>query len=126
VRDADAGDQRSGEAHVPWQARQGDLWLVRVDGGLPAGATHVPREGGRIVLAPGEATGHVHAVADPAVVLHATPGATAEVADRWLRVSGAGASLVHAEHGAIALTPGLYRVLRQREYAPAAVRTVAD
>src|SRR4051794_38980262 len=65
VRDADAGDQRSDETHVPWQARQGDLWLAGVDEELPAGATHVPREGGRIVLARGEATGHVHAVDDP-------------------------------------------------------------
>ena len=126
VRDADCQDQRPDDAHVPWQARQGDIWLVRVDEELPAGVIRVPREGGRVVLARGEATGHVHAVDDSQAVLYATPGATAEVADRWLRVGRAGATLVHAEHGAIALPPGLYRVRRQREYAPAAVRIVAD
>jgi len=126
TRDADARDEAPGEAHVPWQARQGDLWLVRVDEELPAVVIRVLREGGRVVLARGEATGHVHAVDDSQAVLYATPGATAEAADRWLRVGRAGAMLVHAEHGAIALTPGLYRVRRQREYAPAAVRIVAD
>ena len=125
VGDADSWHARPAEAPLAWQARQGDVWLVRVEA-LPAEVIRVPRQGGRVVLARGEATGHEHAVADPDAVLYATPGATAEVADRWLRVGRAGATLVHAEHGAIALPPGLYRVRRQREYAPAAVRIVAD
>src|SRR3954469_16865394 len=63
VRDADSWEERPEGAHVPWQARQGDIWLVRVDEALPVGVIRVPREGGRVVLARGEATGHAHAVA---------------------------------------------------------------
>jgi hypothetical protein len=33
---------------------------------------------------------------------------------------------VHEEHGAIPLPRGWYRVVRQREYTPGAVRIVAD
>jgi hypothetical protein len=124
--EADASQAGSAGAPDAWQARQGDIWLVRVDERLPAGVIRVPREGGRVVLARGEATGHEHAVADPDAVLYATPGATGEVVDRWLRVGGAGATLVHAEHRAIALPPGLYRVRRQREYRPRVARLVAD
>ena len=34
--------------------------------------------------------------------------------------------LVHEEHGPIALAAGVYRVVRQREYFPGAIRPVAD
>ena len=34
--------------------------------------------------------------------------------------------LTHQEHAPIALAPGAYRVTRQREYTPEAIRTVAD
>jgi hypothetical protein len=39
-----------------------------------------------------------------------------------------GARVVHEEHGAISLPRGWYRVVRQREYTPGAVRpqVVAD
>ena len=46
--------------------------------------------------------------------------------DRWLRVGSAGATLVHDEHGAIALPPGDYRVRIQREYRPEAIVQVRD
>jgi hypothetical protein len=36
------------------------------------------------------------------------------------------ARLKHEEHGEIALAPGGYQVIRQREYAPEAIRNVAD
>jgi hypothetical protein len=45
------------------QLRQGDVYLRRIDK-LPDGAKEVPLEGGRIVLAYGEVTGHAHAIAD--------------------------------------------------------------
>lgn len=34
--------------------------------------------------------------------------------------------LTHQEHGPIALAPGSYEVIRQREYSPEAIRNVAD
>jgi len=41
--------------------RQGDILLVPVEK-LPDGLTEVPREDGKIVLAEGEATGHLHMI----------------------------------------------------------------
>jgi hypothetical protein len=34
--------------------------------------------------------------------------------------------VVHEEHGPITLDPGMWRVVRQREYHPEAIRTVMD
>lgn len=110
------------------QFRQGDVFLVAVEA-VPAGATKVRRQGRRVVLALGEATGHAHAIADPgAELLAAGP-------DRYLRVT-APVVLGHEEHAAIAIPIGTYRVVIQREYAPpestglawrsAGVRRVAD
>jgi hypothetical protein len=44
---------------------------------------------------------------------------------RFLRVE-AESSLLHEEHAPVAVPPGNYRVVRQREYAPARPRFVAD
>lgn len=104
-----------------FQARQGDVLIFRTDA-LPNKATPVERENGLVVLAYGEATGHHHAIADPDVELFET----ANAADRWLRVGKEGATLAHQEHAAVALPPGDYRVVRQREYSPEAIRNVAD
>lgn len=93
--------------------RQGDVLLIRVEA-APAGETRpVPREGERIVLAHGELTGHAHAIADADAELRADAARR-----RWLRVGAAGATLRHEEHAPIALPPGTYRVVQQREYAP--------
>lgn len=111
-----------------FQARQGDVFIQAVEV-MPATLEIVPHDGrGRVILALGESTGHAHAIADDDVQLfaHVTPGATAEAAERYLRVGAAGATLRHEEHAAIALPPGFYRVDIQREYSPLAVRTVAD
>ena len=66
-------------------------------------------------------TGHRHQVQDPT---------TAEVweldGELFLKVIGKSATLIHEEHKAITLAQGLYRVWRQREYTPQALRTVAD
>lgn len=101
--------------------RQGDILLIPVRS-IPDGATSVQRENGRVVLAYGEATGHVHAIADPEAELLAV----SEQADRWLRVRTQVAQLSHQEHGTITLPAGNYIVRRQREYQPEAVRYVAD
>ena len=91
--------------------RQGDVLLVPVDS-MPAGQPITP-EGGRLVLAHGELTGHHHSVAvEDAELVEAAEGV-------FLRIM-ASTPLVHQEHGAITLEPGVYRVLRQREYAPGA------
>lgn len=107
------------------QIRQGDVLVVKVSG-LPRDLEEIEREGGRIVLAHGEATGHAHAIADPGVRFfrHAATG------EQFVRVSKqharGGAMLLHEEHTAHTIPPGSYRAVRQREYSPAEIRNVAD
>lgn len=104
------------------QFRQGDVLIERV-AEIPAGLTEVPLDKGRVILAYGEVTGHAHAVVGDVEFLAAD---VEEMQERFLRVLEEGAEVVHDEHDTIALPPGDYRVLRQREYSPEAIRTVAD
>ncbi len=95
-------------------ARQGDLLFVRQDS-RPAVAL-TPRQGNIIVA--GEATGHAHRL-QAGTILEAPAGAL------YLDVPQT-TQVVHEEHGPITLAPGLWLVIRQREYHPEAIRTVAD
>lgn len=105
--------------------RQGDVMLVCVDE-MPADVTAVKRDGGRVVLAYGEVTGHAHAIAEDRAALFLTRVA-AEVDRHFLRVDGnAPVALMHAEHATVMVPPGVYQVRRQREYQPDAIRVVAD
>lgn len=103
--------------------RQGDVLVQKIER-LPDGLTPEEPDGrGRIVLAEGEATGHAHAIAasrlsragrDAAGVLYFRVG------------RGATAILEHEEHTAHEFGAGSYRVVRQREYHPEAIKNVAD
>jgi hypothetical protein len=73
----------------------------------------IGREGGRIVLAHGEESGHTHAIHEPQAALFR--GRRTGQA-RFLRVCSP-ARLVHEEHGEIPLPEGLYRVCRQRVWS---------
>ncbi len=99
--------------------RQGDVLLIPAT--IPQAARPVGADSSRLVLAEGEATGHAHTVLASEAELYET----ANSAERWLRVH-VRATLTHQEHGAIALPAGDYRVVRQREYSPEAIRQVAD
>jgi hypothetical protein len=114
------------------QYRQGDVLLVPIDA-LPAELTPVPREKGRVILAHGEVTGHAHAIVDDRAELFGTPNAEGglisivEAGELYLLVHGdKPVELVHDEHSTIAVEPGAYKRIRQREYAPEATRLVAD
>jgi hypothetical protein len=102
--------------------RQGDVLLVQAS--LPDGACQqAARDGdGKLVLAYGEATGHHHAIAESGADM-------LEFADgtRYLRV-GAPVCLRHAEHHALPLAAGVYKIVIQREYVPGPIasRAVAD
>lgn len=105
--------------HKIKQYRQGDVLLERVQN-IPETATKAKPEYGRVILAYGEMTGHHHSI-------------DADAADWWKDAGGdqfvevkERTGLVHQEHSKIALTPGKYRVVRQREYSPEAIRRVAD
>jgi hypothetical protein len=121
--------------------RQGDVLIIeeRID---VQGLKAIPREGGGVVLAHGESTGHMHQIRERSCSLFAMEdnkltGETAVQAiarlggglipDRVLEVRGSkGAKLVHEEHDTIKLTAGTYRVRIQKEYAPGELRNVAD
>ena len=103
-------------------ARQGDVLIRRV-ASIPSEAKPKERDGGRVILAYGEVTGHAHQIADPdavgAVLLTVAESAT------FLRLTKK-AQLVHEEHAPIDLAPGTYEVLHQREYAYGESIRVAD
>ena len=96
--------------------RQGDVLIERV-AKIPTQAVKQP---GEIILAHGEATGHHHKVAerDSADWWKTEDQQFIEVKQR--------VEVVHQEHAAIALPIGKYRVTRQREYHPEAIRNVQD
>lgn len=97
--------------------RQGDVLLLRV-AHLPTGSVKEECKD-RIVLAFGEVTGHAHAV----------PATAAEYFkfqnENYLKVT-VETALVHEEHSPIELLPGVYKVVRQREYTPQGRRDVED
>lgn len=112
--------------------RQGDILLVPV-AKLPDGLTEVPRESGKIILAEGEATGHLHAIEAPEATFLAKDLGSPE--DRYLVIEeaeaitaeAAGVELIHPEHDTVVLEPGAYEVRRQREYGQAGgIDLVAD
>lgn len=91
--------------------RQGDVLLQRV--GSAALGEEIAREGGRIVLAHGEVSGHAHAIQGAGAALFRSKSTPAE---RFLKVT-APVDLVHEEHSRIPLPVGLYRVRVQREWS---------
>lgn len=101
--------------------RQGDVLVIEVDA-IPATATPVDREGGRVILAHGELTGHAHAFSAPNIKQFKTSEGRF-----YFEIEGdAPAPLQHEEHTAITLAPRKYRNARQVEFSPAALRNVAD
>jgi hypothetical protein len=102
--------------------RQGDVLVIPVDS-IPQSAAAFRRENNRVILAHGEVTGHAHAIKDKRAALFRDP----KLAAVFMRVSGdASVALEHDEHDTISIPPGSYRVIRQREYSPEAIRNVAD
>jgi hypothetical protein len=99
------------------QYRQGDVLLERI-ASIPAKAVK-QNPNGRIILAHGEVTGHHHSI-------------DADAADWWKNgeeqfvTIKEPTTLDHQEHAPVTLSPGSYRVTRQREYSPEAIRNVAD
>ena len=96
--------------------RQGDIFIAAVPS-IPAEATKELRP----VLAEGEVTGHSHRIEQPSSVkLYRDNG------NLYLAIVADNATVVHEEHGPIGLPRGFYRVWRQREYSPEAIRIVRD
>jgi hypothetical protein len=101
---------------VPAQYRQGDVMIERVnripDNAKARAETH------RLTLALGEVTGHSH-------VLEADVIAPYDAGAVFFALRGE-IHLRHQEHGTIRVPEGTYELVRQREYTPSEIRTVAD
>lgn len=93
--------------------RQGDVLITRI-ARLPEGLN--ARQSG-IILA-GEVTGHAHRLAQGRVLEDAHGALFLEVPQRT--------QVVHEEHRPLPLEPGSYRITRQREYTPEAIREIED
>jgi hypothetical protein len=107
------------------QFRQGDVLIERVQN-IKTETGKSAKDNGRVILAHGEVTGHAHEVMDEkADIFHpATPDDQGMT--RLVLKLGRDAQLKHQEHAPIPLVKGTYRVTRQREYSPEAIRNVAD
>ena len=102
--------------HIP-AYRQGDVILVRHER-LPTNLEEVKS----LVLADGEVTGHSHALmVETAPVVLRDP----KTGTLWVRADQA-AVIVHEEHGALSIDPGIYEVVIEREYEPDGWRQVVD
>ena len=113
--------------------RQGDVALSPI-AALPVGATLLPGQERKVVLALGEVTGHHHRIEH-----EISSGAAAEMVDALLArcrlyehggdrflVVDSPVDLQHEEHATITLSPGVYEIPIQAEYTPAEIRRVAD
>lgn len=115
------------------QFRQGDVLIEKViateevvkTADIPLDTT---KGTPRVVLAYGEVTGHAHAIVHEESMewfTVANDDPEARGPDRYLRLVEP-TELRHEEHAPIPLTPGLWKVTRQREYTPERIRDVAD
>jgi len=105
------------------QCRQGDVLIERVDN-IPS---NVQRQKGPPILAHGEVTGHAHAIEDckAKVFVLDGPGENMDASVKFAKITTT-TRIVHQEHAPITLEPGNYKITRQREYSPEAIRRVAD
>lgn len=100
--------------------RQGDVFIQRIDL-VPETARTSPLPHGTLVH--GEVTGHSHRLEDLKTGRLYAGGPGGEL---FLEITAASGRIIHEEHGPIDLRRGVYRVWRQREYTPQAIRLVYD
>lgn len=105
------------------QFRQGDVFMRRVKK-LPKGAEKDLREGGRLIVAHGEVTGHCHEVTVPDM----SQARLVEVGGQMhLVVEGEEpATIVHDEHGAIGFEAGMWERRPQVEFSDVGMMPVRD
>jgi hypothetical protein len=111
--------------------RQGDVLIERIES-IPATAKK-QKQSKSIILAHGEVTGHHHRmeVADPADwwkegEIVPTLEKPSVLAGEIFVSLATGGCVTHDEHSTIELPSGNYRISRQREYHPQAIRNVQD
>ena len=100
--------------------RQGDILIQKVEE-IPKGAQALKG----LIVAAGSATGHRHRIKERKSARTYSVGNSAKQ-ELFLEVTADEATLVHPEHGSIALAKGVYRIWRQREYTEWGDRYVID
>ena len=117
--------------------RQGDVGLIKLSEPFVGNVKLVPNTNGQVILAYGEATGHMHAIrtgfeSNVAELFEVIPEESKAEEEKNLQMGQhllrvyQNTSLQHPEHGPINLTPGDWLVRIQREYHPQAIRQVTD
>ena len=104
--------------------RQGDVYVTPIKA-IPAGAEKMERDAryNGVVLAYGEVTGHAHVIREKGVTMFRD----AKLNETFLDIPAGGpVALKHDEHETIEIPAGKYKVVRQVEYTPEAIRNVAD
>ena len=99
--------------------RQGDVLIEQI-AKLPKGLFKQKGQNGRAILALREVTGHHHSVH-----IDSADWWKNDTGEQFLSVTDL-AEVTHQEHDTITLPKGDYRIRRQREYTPEAIRNVAD
>lgn len=115
---------------APFQVRQGDIFIEQVERPEDIGK-EVPLDGGAVVLAYGESSGHRHQLpAKGAKLFQRASGRMLEVSAKGGAIlavtSDRGAPLTPERHGPIAIQPGIHEVISQREYAEEDVVNAQD
>ena len=104
--------------------RQGDILIKKIDK-MPEGLPEIPREGGKLILAYGEVTGHCHYIDDPLARMYGTNGSDL-TGPKYIHIERPSSPLIHDEHYQYGLAAGDHVVTRQREYAPDEIKPVRD
>ena len=106
---------------------QGDMMIVRMEGDLPENIKEISPSEGKHVVAHSE-TGHHHYLLGVEGVKYF--GDPSDNMTCYLSISTEAADLIHDRsydtHQTISLTPGNYKLRRQREYTPEGLRRVED
>lgn len=97
--------------------RQGDVLVIPCDS-IPTGLKQTKR----VTLALGEVTGHHHTIFAGACGYANDVDALVE----YIEVTAKTADLTHQEHSTIELPTGTYKIVKQVEYTPEALRNVQD
>ena len=107
--------------------RQGDILAVAV-AAVPDGAEAVlVQPGARFPLIASDADRSGTHLVTVTTSVRAFRGEAGLGPIEWLEVGEAGLTLTHGQHAALVLEPGVWRIIRQREYDPrASPRVRAD
>jgi len=105
---------------------QGDVMIQRV-AKLPKGLVeNASQEGGANLIVTHSETGHHHVMDRASVTMFDNPDNALEGFLQVHRATQLSHLRPHDTHESIAFDPGVYRIIRQREYTPEGFRRVAD